>query len=168
VVIYDELEADHPADWSWLLHCPDEISCHEENNRLTATTSTARSRVDFFAARPLSFDVHNRFDPPALNWRKRTSGGKLVEYPDQWHAVVSPAEKAERMRYLAVIQVLGRDEAKSFDTPELTDDDVVRVGSWSIVAGLDAAGPAALEVSKDGQPALTVKQDSAEIHPVRR
>jgi hypothetical protein len=168
VVIYDELEADHRADWSWLLHCPDEISCDEENSRLTATTSSARSRIDFFAARPLSFDVHNRFDPPALNWRKRTSGGKVIEYPDQWHAAVSPKEKADKMRYLTVIQVLGRDEAKSFDAPELAGDNIIRMGPWSIVAELGADGPAALEVGKDGHPVLTVKQDSAEIHPIRQ
>jgi hypothetical protein len=109
VVIYDELEANHRAQWSWLLHCEERISADAANNRLDATTSTARSRVDFFAATALNFNVHNRFDPPALNWRKRTSGGKLVEYPDQWHVAVSPTAKAAKMRYLAVVQVLDRE-----------------------------------------------------------
>jgi len=162
VVIYDELEADHPARWSWLLHCDERISREANRDRITATTSTARSRVDFFAATPLSFDVHNRFHPPALNWRNRTSGGKLVEYPDQWHAAVSPAEKVDKMRYLTVIQVLGHDSAKPFASTKIKGDSIVRVGPWSIKAGLDPAAPATLEIrSNDGQAVLTATGDSA-------
>ena len=155
VVIYDELEADHPAEWSWLLHCDDKILREANKNRLTANTATAHSRIDFFAAVPLNFDVHNRFDPPALNWRKRTSGGKLVEYPNQWHAAVSPVEKVDKMRYLTVIQVLDFDSTKPFDSAAMTGDNVVRVGDWSIKAGLEPAAPAKLEVtSNDGQAVL--------------
>lgn len=162
VVIYDELEADHPAKWSWLLHCDDRILRQADSDRLTATTLTARSRVDFFAATPLSFDVHNRFDPPAVNWRNRTSGGELVEYPDQWHAAVSPTEKVDKMRYLTVIQVLGLGSTKPFDSAEMTGDNAVRVGTWSIKAGLDPAAPAAIEIrGDDGQVVLTANRDAA-------
>lgn len=161
VVIYDELEADHPARWSWLLHCDDRILREADSDRLTATTSTANSRVDFFAATPLSFNVHNRFDPPAVNWRNRTSDGELVEYPNQWHAAVSPVEKVDKMRYLTVIQVLGLDSTKPFDSAEMTGDNIVRVGPWSIEAGLDPAAPAALEIrGDDGQAVLTANRDS--------
>ncbi|UCE49905.1 MAG: DUF4962 domain-containing protein [Phycisphaerales bacterium] len=163
VVIYDELEADHAARWSWLLHCPEKISVDAKNNRLTATTSTARSRIDLFSATPLSFDIHNRFDPPALNWRKRTSDGKLVEYPDQWHAAVSPVEKVNKMRYLAVVHVLGRNDAKPFESSELTDGNVVHVRSWSITAGLNLTGPASLEIRSNGQSILTANSDSSTI-----
>ena len=154
VIIYDELEADHRAQWSWLLHCPDKISADAANNRLDATTSTARSRVDFFAETPLSFDVHNRFDPPALNWRERTSGGKLVEYPDQWHAVVSPTRKTAKMRYLVIVQVLGRDDGSSLASSEMLGDNTVRVGAFSIAAGLDPAKPATLEIRSSDQKAV--------------
>ncbi len=154
VIIYDELEADHRAQWSWLLHCSDKISADVANNRLDATTSTARSRVDFFAKTPLSFDVHNRFDPPALNWRERTSGGKLVEYPDQWHAAVSPTRKTAKMRYLVIVQVLGRDDGSSLASSEMLADNTVRVGAFSIAAGLDPAKPATLEIKSSDQEAV--------------
>jgi hypothetical protein len=161
VVIYDELQADHPAQWSWLLHSPNKISLDAKYNRLGVTTSTARSRVDFFAATELNFDVHNRFDPPALNWRNRTSGGKLVEYPDQWHAIVSPAKKVDKMRYLAVIQVLDRNDMKPFLSADLSAENIVRIGLWSIAAGLNPTEPATLEIkSSDGQAILTADHDS--------
>ena len=164
VVIYDELEADHPADWSWLLHCPDKISSDPAKNRLVVTGSSARSQVDFFAAVPLSFDVHNRFDPPALNWRKRTSGGRLIQYPNQWHATVSPTRKVRTMRYLTLIQVLGKHDEHPFASSKILDDHTVRVGSWSVAAGLDPAGSAAIEIqSSDQQAALAVNKASISI-----
>ena len=66
------------------------------------------------------------------------------------------------MRYLTVIQVLGLDGTKPFDSAEMTGDNVVRVGAWSIEAGLDPAAPAALEIrGDDGQVVLTANRDSA-------
>ncbi|MHC4728713.1 MAG: DUF4962 domain-containing protein, partial [Planctomycetota bacterium] len=57
VVLYDELEADHPAQWSCLLHSPHKISFDPSSNGLLATVPSARSKVNFFAPVPLSFDV---------------------------------------------------------------------------------------------------------------
>jgi hypothetical protein len=164
VIIYDELEADHSAKWSWLLHCPNKISADPTGNRLTATVPSARSRVDFFAPLPLSFDVHDRFDPPALNWRKKTSGGKIIQYPNQWHASVSPKEKARKMRYLAVVQVLGASEGSPFASPEALGNNTIGVGPWSIAAELDPARPAALEIqSSDQKAALGVNRLSVTV-----
>ena len=59
------------------------------------------------------------------------------------------------MRYLTVIQVLDFDSTKPFDSAAMTGDNVVRVGDWSIKAGLEPAAPAKLEVtSNDGQAVL--------------
>lgn len=161
VVIYDELEADHRAQWSWLLHSPNKISPDPASNSLITTIPSARSRVDFFTSIPLSFDVHNRFDPPALNWRNNTSGGKIIQYPNQWHASVSPVRKIKKMRYLAVIQVLGTNDGSPFVSPEVLGNHTVCVGPWSIDAELDPAKPAALEIqNSDRKAALAVNKPS--------
>jgi hypothetical protein len=164
VVIYDELEADHPAQWSWLLHCPAKITADPSKNRLAATASSARNRIDFFAAVPLTFDVHNRFDPPALNWRKKTSGGSVIQYPDQWHAAVSPLEKTKKMRYLAIIQVLDKGNERAFDSSDRLDHQTVRVGPWSIAAELDPARSATMEIkSTDQGTGLAVNKGSVSL-----
>ncbi|MCP4261975.1 MAG: DUF4962 domain-containing protein [Planctomycetes bacterium] len=164
VVIYDELEADHPAQWSWLLHCPEKISSDSANNCLIASIPSARSKVDFFAPIPLSFDVHDRFDPPALNWRNRTSGGKVIQYPNQWHASVSPEGEVNKMRYLAIIQVLDKNTESQFTSPRVLGNHVVQVGAWSIDAELDPTIPAALEIrSSDQKAALAVNKASITI-----
>jgi hypothetical protein len=125
VAIYDELEADHPAQWSWLLHCPDKITYIPASSCLFAAVPSARSRIDFFAPIRLSFDVHNRFDPPALNWRNKTSEGKIIQYPDQWHASVSPEGKVNKMRYLAIIQVLGTNDESPFASSQCSSGALV-------------------------------------------
>ena len=164
VAIYDELEADHAAQWSWLLHCTDKISYDPASNCLTANVPSARSRIDFFAPIPLSFDVHNRFDPPALNWRNKTSRGKSIQYPNQWHASVSPEEKVNKMRYLAIIQVLGTNDESPFDSPKVLGNHTVQVGPWSIDAELDPTKTATLEIqSRDRKAALTVNKASIPI-----
>jgi hypothetical protein len=164
VVIYDELEADHAAQWSWLLHCTNKISSDPASNCLTATVSSARSKIDFFSPIPLNFDVHNRFDPPALNWRNRTSGGKIIQYPNQWHASVSPEGKVNKMRYLVIIQVLGTKDESSFNSPKVLSDHTVQVGLWSIEVELDPSKSATLEIhSSDRKAALAVNKASINI-----
>lgn len=161
VVIYDELEADHPAQWSWLLHCPEKISSNPSDNCLMAAVPSARSKINFFASVPLSFDVHDRFDPPALNWRNRTSGGKTIEYSNQWHASVSPVGKINEMRYLAIIQVLGTNDESPFALPRVLGNHTVQVGPWSIDAELDPAKSATLEIqSSNRKAALSVNKAS--------
>ena len=164
IVIYDELQADHAAEWSWLLHSPDKMSCDPANNRLTVATPLARSEVDFFAPIALNFDAHDRFDPPAANWRDKTSGGKTIQYPNQWHAAVSPAGKTPKMRYLAILQVAGSNDASAIKSPQIRGNDTVEVGSWSITAALDPAEPAALEIhSLDEKAALAVNKPSISL-----
>lgn len=164
VVIYDELEADHAAQWSWLLHCTNKISSDPASNCLTATVPSAPSKIDFFAQIPLNIDVHNRFDPPALNWRNRTSGGKTIQYPNQWHASVSPEGKVNKMRYLAIIQVLGTNDESLFALPKVLGNHIVQVGPWSIDAELDPAKSATLEIqSLDRKAALGVNKASVTI-----
>ena len=164
VVIYDELEADHAAQWSWLLHCTDKISANRAGNCLTATVPTARSRIDFFASIPLNIDVHNRFDPPALNWRNRTSGGKIIQYPNQWHASVSPEGKVNKMRYLAIIQVQGTKDESPFTSPRELDNQAVHMRPWSIEAELDPTKTATLEIQNlNRKAALAVNKASITI-----
>ena len=164
VGIYDELEADHPADWSWLLHSPDKISTGSAKNRLAVTGSCARSQVDFFASIPLKIDVHNRFDPPALNWRKRTSGEKLIQYSDQWHVNVSPTRKVKEMRYLTIIQILDIEDKRPFASSDILDDQTIHIESWSVAAQLDPTLSASLEINNsDQKAALAVNKGSITV-----
>ena len=155
IVLYDDLAADHPAAWDWLLHSHAELAVEGQSAILRVDTETARARVAIYGSGHLNTRVTNRFDPPAINWRKKTSGGKLIDYPDQWHATVSPRQPARHMRYLAVIQIRPAGEDTPFDEPRGTDDGHVRLGNWYVEAGLSPDEPASLLIRRaDGQAAL--------------
>jgi hypothetical protein len=147
-----------------LLHSPHKISSDPADNCLCTAVPSARSKVDFFTPVPLSFDIHDRFDPPALNWRNRTSGGKIIQYPNQWHASVSPEEKVNKMRYLAIIQVLGTNDETPLTSPRALGNHTIQVGPWSIEAELDPTKTATLVIqSSDRKAALAVNKASITI-----
>lgn len=155
VVIYDELAADHPAAWSWLLHGDEEIRPDAERGRLLGTSRAARAQVDVRGSAPLELRVTSRFDPPAVNWRKRKSGGELIQYADQWHATVTPGRPLARARFLAIVQVRGKGDAAPFHEPRAEPDGRLRLGDWHVAAELDPARDASLViVRRDGRAAL--------------
>ena len=156
VVVYDELEADHPARWSWLLHGKTKITADARRQRLATVAETARAQVDLFGSGPLDLAVTNRFDPPAVNWRNRTSGGTVLDYPDQWHVTAAPKQPVDKTRFLAIIQVAPNGESAP-EEPVVTDGNIVRLGEWTIDAELNAARTASLEIkNSDGTIALAV------------
>lgn len=157
VAVYDDLEADHAAEWSWLLHSPGEITANPRQQRLLAAVETARAQVDLFGTSSLRITVTDRFDPPALNWRNRTSGGAVIEYPNQWHATVVPAEKGTKARFLAVFQIHASESPQSPAMPVGEPNGAIRVADWRITAALDPSRDASLLIERtDGEAALAV------------
>ena len=148
IVVYDELEADHPAEWSWLLHAMHEMTA--QGNRLFATNETASAQVDLTASVPLSVGVDTRFDPPAVNWRNRKSGSGVIDYADQWHATAAGAEKARKLRILALIQVRSESSSRENIDPVEEGDGSIRLGRWRIQAELDTGKKASLLIEHTG------------------
>jgi hypothetical protein len=161
IVIYDELEADHPARWSWLLHSPARLTAAVPNIRLEAEVAAGRGRVEVFASGPLRAEIDNRFDPPAKNWRHaKDASGKLAEYPDQWHATVVPRQPAGKLRFLALIQVRLTSDRQPLEDPAVEFPGRVKLAPWRIDAALDPSQPASLSVSDSrGQSVLAVDGD---------
>lgn len=162
VGIYDELEADHAADWSWLLHSDHKTAT--EGNRISVSSDAARSQVVLFGSSPLVMSVDTRFDSPAVNWRNRKSGGKTIEYPDQWHATAGPAARVSRLRVLAIMQIRSSDETTPFAQVVAKDGGRLDVGDWRIQAEMTAARPASLTIERtDGKVLLAVDRPNATI-----
>lgn len=166
IVVYDELEADHPAVWSWLLHSPAKMTAAPEGVRLQAETRAGRGVAEVFAAQPLRATIDTRFDPPADNWRRKKTGGEVVDYPDQWHATVVPAQAAPKMRFLAVLQVQPAGDRGVLAPALLQRPGCLQAGAWQIEAALatdqkafltvtNSRGDKVLSVDADGQPQST-------------
>lgn len=146
VVIYDELEARHEAQWSWLLHSPARIEPKPGGARFRAVTAAGEGQVDVFGSYDLRVMIDDRFDPPADNWRGKKSGGSVIEYPNQWHATIEPDRKSDRLRVLAVIQLRLSGSGVALPSPQLDGAGRLQIGEWTIAAELKAREPARLVI----------------------
>ena len=165
IVVYDELEADHAAQWQWRLHSVCRMTANRRQQHLRTQTKQAKAQVDLVASVPLVLDVDDRFDPPALNWPKRVINGKVpAEFPKQWHATAGPDGKCRGLRILAIVQVQDRSDAGGPAEVLTGEDGVVSVGDWRIDAQMDPAASASLEIrSRDGRAVLGVDRASVKL-----
>jgi hypothetical protein len=151
IVVYDELTANHEADWSWLLHSLEEIRVESGKQRVFASAGAARGRVDLFGSAPLKLAVANRFSVPAINWRDKAKDGKQLQFTDnQWHLTVMPARKLAAMRFLAVLQVRLANDSSDFAEIAVESDGWMRIGDCQIRAELDRSKKPALEARSAG------------------
>lgn len=138
VVIYDELEADKPVRWDWLLHSPVEFQINEKENSLTTHYPERKfsSVAQLFSHSACTMKQTDQFASPTdpKKFRKGSS------YPNQWH-MTAAFEKSAANRILTIIRI----QPDGTPVKELTrDNDTFRIGSWEITAELDAAKPSEL------------------------
>lgn len=149
VVVYDELEAEKPVEWSYLLHSYNEISLDEKEGILATFNRAGHARVYLTGSSELVWSVTDEYEVPANNWRMiRDEDGNLIEYTnDAWH-FAAKSEKTGRMRFLGVYQVRPKDgeSEPEFNELQLLAEGKIRVGRWQISAELDAQKPAAVTV----------------------
>jgi len=155
LLVYDELEADHPAKWSWLIHSPFKINMDAANNTFRCDSGNISATVSLFSKQALHWELSDTFGIPAVNWIGREDeDGNLIEYKnDQWHLTAANVQKAAKMRYLAVFLVnqSGRlvNNTSSF---KLNNKNELVIDKWIIKAELNADKPSLLEArSKDGK-----------------
>jgi hypothetical protein len=161
IVVYDELEADHPAEWTWLLHNDNGLKIDADKKTIVAENEFANAQVSLYSSTDISFNVTDTFSIPARNWnRKIDQDGNLIDFVDQWHFSGVTKEKSPKMRYLAIIQV----KSKSGDSgcEEVVYDKQTKmysVNGWNIKAEMDEVQPAKIEVYDDKKTASFISTD---------
>jgi hypothetical protein len=154
IVIYDELEANHDAEWSWLLHNDSGLQMNPENNTILAKNEVTYARLSLFGSAPVDFRITDQFSVPVNNWtNKIDEEGDTLIFKNQWHFKGVSKEKSAKMRYLAVIQVK---PDGSFEQVLHQKDGSFRVGNWNLKAQLDASKTANLQVWNADQTASLV------------
>ena len=146
IVVYDELEADHPVIWSWLLHNDNGLTIDPLQKTIAAKNEAGKALVSLFSSTPLDFQVTDQFSVPVDNWtNKIDEEGDTLVFKNQWHFKGISKEKVEKMRFLAIFQVKadGKLETVSF----INKGGVCTVGGWSVGAVLDINKKARIEVS---------------------
>ena len=149
VVIYDELEAKKPVDWSFLLHSYHEINLNSANRVLFTDNGMGRAKVHLFASDQDTWTVTDKYEVPAENWRGlRDKQGELLQYPDNaWHFAASTG-KVKRARFLAIVQVKPSGELMDYDFSELQkiDRDSFILGNWSLTVPMDVSMEARIDI----------------------
>jgi hypothetical protein len=149
VVVYDDLEADHPAAWSWYIHSPQKITIDASRNVFESSLKDVSANTAFFSSLPVQWALADTFAVPAENWmQRRDTTGRLIEYENnQWHLSASTKQKAAKTRFLAVMQVRKGKLAPC----RMNDNNEIIAGGWMVKAELNTKWPAMLKItSNDG------------------
>ena len=146
IIIYDELEADHTAEWRWLLHNYNGFTMDAKTQTVFAENETAKAQVTLFSASDIQLNVTDQFSVPVDNWtNKINEDGDTLNFVNQWHFTAASKQKAEKMRYLAVMQIKpdGRFEKiiKSIDNGDVT------VGNYRIKANMNVNEAAHIQIN---------------------
>lgn len=149
IVVYDELEADYPVSWSWLLHSMAKIDIDTATRRFVSTFDGFVGEGKLWTPSPVSWSLADTFEVRAVNWRgSRDQQGELKQYDDeQWHLSATSVAKTRATRFLAVFQVGPNARADSVE--ESYQDGVLTVSlhDWDIQVQLDTLLSAGLSVT---------------------
>lgn len=153
IVIYDELEAVHDAEWSWLLHNDNGFMIDQANNTIFAESDKTKAKVSLFSSSAIDFQVTDQFSVPVENWTNKVDEeGDPVVFENQSHFKGITKEKSTKMRYLAIFQVKADG---SFEPVISNDNGNYGIGNWNIKAQMNAAEPANIQVwNKDNTASL--------------
>ena len=141
IVVYDELESNHPVSWSWLLHSMAEIQIDTATNRFSSHFDGFSGVGKLWTPSHVSWSLADTFEVRAENWRgSRNQQGKLKTYDDeQWHLKAINISPVRSTRFLAVFQINQTANIESVDEEYHDGVLTVSIGDWSIRAQLDTA-----------------------------
>ncbi|MDO5980036.1 DUF4962 domain-containing protein [Flavivirga spongiicola] len=159
IVIYDELEANKPVTWSWLIHSKDtlagsENSYYTENKKGKGTLHLYNSNND------LKNTVTNKFHAPAVDWLG--NGWKRgITYKNHWHGKTD-TEKLPKTRFLAILQVTAKEN--EFMPMSYLGGGKLQIDGWQISVELDENKPASFICKKEGAGAISFNNRSIEMN----
>lgn len=151
VVVYDEMEAHKPVDWSWLIHNYHGLKINDVDQTVETTYKDRGGKVSLFSSTPLDREVTDQFSVAPKNFlRKKDAYGNLLTYDNHWHFKATTQKKQEKMRFLAIIQV--SDDLKYKEISRMGAGDVFEIEGWKINAQMDTNKSAKISIErKDGQ-----------------
>lgn len=137
IVIYDELESQSPASWSWLIHSIEGMELDSSSGTFASTADGFRGTGRLWSAAPVRWQITNRFEVPAVSFRVSEGLRKFSFNDDQWHAKAISTDSVRTIRFLSVIQVGPKGEKVVFRERQAAPGLVrLHIGDWEIEASL--------------------------------
>lgn len=138
VVIYDDLGADEPATWQWLLHSP--VEFHVAGNKVT-TNYTTTDKGNFTAVA----QIYCEQIPTITTTKDWFPGGEPTSPADvakQWH-LTADFETSMNNKILTIIQL--SDNGQVEDVWQVNNR--FTLGDWIVEAEMAADKPATIKIS---------------------
>ena len=159
VLIYDELEADKPVTWTFMLHSLKPLE-QLGNSWFSTANSQGVGSARLFCASAVKGTVTDQFFGVPVDEENKRGG----QNPPNWHASISTAGKLPATRFLTVIEVLSGTSKPVEPVAEGTGRVCWKLGDYTVTAELDPSKPSYLAVQDQTQTsALVSGQDAQEI-----
>lgn len=138
IFIYDELEADQPVEWSYLLHAVLEpITVEQRPDGVKISTSNIHGISDayLFSSSKVTTNVTDQFFYEPVSWLRADEKGKMETYRNHWHFTAKTV-KTRQYRFATIVDT----HAKTAVPRKITmgDDGTWEIGEWRIKFSLDA------------------------------
>ena len=148
--IYDELEAEEPVTWSYLLHTvtnPMNVKKVNELVHVQATSKNGISDAYLLGSDELKTDTTSQFFTPATNWLRADDKGNFKKYPNHWHFTATSG-KHKVYRFVTIIHthINKTTPDKPFSIPQRLKDGSIKMGSWIIKANVSSEGKPSFDV----------------------
>lgn len=138
--IYDELEADEPVTWSYLLHTiinPMTVNNKKDYVHVQATNKNGASDAYLFSSDKLTTETTDKFFYPAENWLRADDKGHFKPYDNHWHFTAT-SSKQKVYRFATVISTHAIN--RPVPAPQILEDGRIKVGSWLIKVNTSIEG----------------------------
>ncbi|NGM62849.1 DUF4962 domain-containing protein [Sphingobacterium sp. SGG-5] len=163
VFIYDELEADRPVEWDYLLHTvvdSMQITQQKNNTLVRATNTNGISDAYIFAPEKLKVTQTDQFFHPAVNWLRADDKGHFAPYPNHWHVTAS-SSKQTTYRYATIIRTHNKKEEPA--QPKWIGDHTIQVDDWIIKVNVTTAGKPSFSITNSKNNVSVLYEDSTKI-----
>jgi hypothetical protein len=144
VLIYDELEAEKPVTWTFMLHSLKPIE-QLGNDWFCGANDKAAGYVQLFCSSPVIGNVTDKFFGVPVDEENKRGG----QNPPNWHVSISTDKKIASTRFLTVIEIAPGKKIGDKSKPlkaKGKDRVQLEVGDYIITAELNATKPSFLEI----------------------
>lgn len=142
VVMYDELEAKEPVEWSYLLHTRDHKMKIEKSNDMVKiegrNSKKGISTAYLFCSADMTTDLSNKFFSPPVDWLKKHKGG----FANHWH-FTAKSKKVQFANFLTIIDTRNENDKPITIT---RNGDKLSVDGWDIIVNLNGDGEGNIEI----------------------
>lgn len=166
VFIYDELEADEPVTWSYLLHTvaePMKVNKEKDYVHIQATNKDGVSDAYLFSSSTVKTETTDQFFFPAINWLRADDKGNFPPFDNHWH-FTAHTEKAQKYRFATIINTHAKKNVTI--TPQILDDGRIKVGGWLIKVNISSKGEPMFyirDTKKEENASITYKSNEATV-----